>query len=110
MHKPNHSLALKHAQEWCERGFRFNREAWSEIVETANEKKEQLIKYGLKNPDSPKQIEWFLRSFNSLEIAAFMYDLKKGGWDLTVDALCEVAEKFTGILKSQLCMNTSRRW
>ena len=97
VHKPNHGLALKHAQEWCERGFRFNREAWSEIVETANEKKEQLMKYGLKNPESPKQIEWFLRSFNSLEIAAFMYDLKKGGWDLTVDALCEVAEKFTGI-------------
>lgn len=101
LQKPNHELALKHAQAWCDRGFRFNREAWSEITETANEKREQLIKYGLKKPDSPKQVEWFLRSFNSLEIAAFMYDLKKGGWDLTVDALCEVADKFTGIPEIQ---------
>lgn len=95
--KPNHTLALKYAQQWCDRGFRFNRSSWSDITETASENRAKLLKYGLKKPDSPREVEWFLRSFNSLEIASLMYDLKKGGWDLTIDALCEVANKFTGI-------------
>ena len=96
VHKPNHGLALKYAQEWCERGFRFNREAWSEIVETTNEKKEQLIKYDLKIQKVRSRLSGF-EKFQQLRNCRFMYDLKKGGWDLTVDALCEVAEKFTGI-------------
>lgn len=99
--KPNHALAKEYAQRWCERGFRFNRSTWKDILDTANEKRALLLKYGLKNPDSPKEVAWFLRSFNSLEIASVMYDIQKGGWDLTVDAFCEVASRFTGIPEIQ---------
>lgn len=94
-------MALEYAKKWCTRGFRFDRASWSDITETASESRAKLLKYGLKNPDRPKEVEWFLRSFNSLEIAALMYDLKKGGWDLTVDTFCEVAGRFTGIPEIQ---------
>ncbi|GHU92648.1 hypothetical protein FACS1894208_00170 [Clostridia bacterium] len=95
--KPNHVLALAHAQDWCVRGMRFDPSAWRDVTEAADTLRAQLVKIGLKNPNSPAQVERFLRSYNSLEIAAVLYDVRKAKWNLSVDALGELADKFTGL-------------
>jgi hypothetical protein len=95
--KPNHEFARERAQDWARRGFRFDAAAWRSLTDGAAERSDQLRQLGLENPDSPTQIEWFLRSFNSLEIAAQLYDLKRAKWDLTVDAISALVDKYAGV-------------
>jgi hypothetical protein len=101
-HKPNHAFALERAEAWARRGFRFDASSWRELTNGAVETAEQLKQLGLRNPDSPQQLEWFLRSFNSLEIAAQMYDLKKARWNFTVEAFSALADKYASVTELRL--------
>ncbi len=100
--KVREALVLEHAEAWAARGFRFDRSKWKGLIDGSEDKKRQLVALGLKNPDSPREAEWFLRSFNSLEIAAHLYDLKKAKWAVTADALSDLADMFQSIPELRL--------
>lgn len=95
--KPDHVFMKEKAEEWAKRGFRFDPETWRDMVDIVAEIEQELLKLGLKNPNSDKEVEWFLQSFNSLEIAGALYNINRGRWDLSVNALNTVAQQYTGI-------------
>ena len=100
--KPDHDFMIEKAEEWARRGFLFDPNTWQDMIEIVEETEQQLLKLGLKNPNSDKEVEHFLQSFNSLEIASALYDINRGRWNLSVNALQNVAKKYTGILEIDL--------
>jgi hypothetical protein len=97
--KPDIKQLLTRADMWAARGVRLNAATWHELIEIADEKAALLRSYGLKKPNSQRELSWFLRSFNSLDIAETLYSATDGRWLTSIKALEEMSARFNSTIE-----------